>query len=94
MKKRTWHYIQKPQEHDISCPECGGVNLAWSEFENHIWCYDCQKDLNNYTSALSGPVPVQVALMLGISFDRYNMETKKVEKFNVENGKYESNENK
>ena len=90
MEKRTWHYIQKPQEHDISCPVCESRNLAWSEFENCIWCYKCEKDYDNYVSALSGPVPVRVALMLGISFDRYNMETKKVEKYNVDTNQYEN----
>lgn len=86
--KRTWYYIQKPAEHEISCTKCKGRNLEWSEFAGHVWCYDCQIDFADYISALSGPVPTQIAGMLGICFDRYNMFTDDVEYYDFNKNEY------
>jgi hypothetical protein len=88
-EKRTWYYITPPQGFDIVCPCCNGNNLAWSEFVGNIWCYDCEKDLDNYHNPMSGPVPMQVAAMLGFNFDIYNMETQKVERYNFGTEQYE-----
>jgi hypothetical protein len=81
--KRIWCYIQKPAQHEISCPKCKGTNLDWSEWDKHIWCYNCKKDYSNYSSALSGPVPVQVATMLGLSLDMFNIETNEVKHYDL-----------
>ena len=91
-EKRIWCYIQKPNEHDIQCPECKGVNLEWSEFESHIWCYDCEEDYSNYISVLSGPYAVMAGHLLGIRLDRINLETKQIEVYNIETNKYENYE--
>ena len=32
-----------PQEFGYRCPK-GHHNLQWSEFKEHIWCYECKKD--------------------------------------------------
>lgn len=88
LSKRTWHYIQKPQDFGVTCPLCESTNLAWSEYEKHIWCYACEKDLNNYHSMLDGPVPMNVATMLGVSFDIFNMTTGKVERYDIATNKY------
>lgn len=32
-----------PQELGYRCPK-GHANLQFSEFKDHIWCYDCKKD--------------------------------------------------
>ncbi len=32
-----------PQELGYRCP-VGHANLTWSEFNEHIWCYKCEKD--------------------------------------------------
>lgn len=82
--KRVWCYIQKPFQHEICCPICKGINLDWSEWDGYIWCHDCKKDYNNYISALSGPVPVQLVTLLGLSLDKYNLETQEVEHYDLE----------
>lgn len=35
--------IFEPQEHGYRCPK-GHAHLTWSEFQEHIWCYECEKD--------------------------------------------------
>jgi len=89
-KRRTWHYILKPYQFEIECPKCKGHNIEWSEYEKHIWCYDCNEDLiPEHHGVLDGPIPVHCAYLLGLNFDRFNMITNKIEIFNVENGKFE-----
>lgn len=82
--KRVWCYIQKPAEHDIQCTKCKGINLDWSEWARHVWCRDCEIDFDDYTTALSGPVPVMLAHMLGLCMDEYNLETEEVRYFNFD----------
>src|SRR5437016_4147205 len=86
--KRTWYYIQKPMHHGVTCTKCKGHNLEWSEYDKHVWCYDCEIDFTGYVSALDGPVPTQVASMLGICFDRYLMETNDVDYYDLEKQDY------
>jgi len=64
-----------PQRYDIRCDLCGGVNLNWSEFEHLIWCYDCKKDTKGVGGVFDGPIPVRLCLMLGLSFDRIDLQT-------------------
>jgi len=33
----------EPQEHGYRCPK-GHSNITWSEFKDHIWCYECEID--------------------------------------------------
>lgn len=35
----------EPQEHGYRCPR-GHANITWSEFKEHIWCYDCEMDFH------------------------------------------------
>jgi len=78
MKKRTWHYIQKPASYEISCDKCGGHNIEWSEFVHRIWCYDCKKDVRGTPGIFGGPIPIGACAVLGISFDRWDMKKKRV----------------
>jgi len=78
---RTHCYCQKPTTYDINCPICKSSNTTWSEFEKHIWCYDCKKDvlITLYSCGVfSGPIPVEIAKALGMSFDRVSMKGKLV----------------
>lgn len=87
-RKRVWYYLQKPHEHEISCSKCNGSNLAWSEFQGYVWCYDCKIDFCNYHSVLSGPTPIALAVMMGISVDRYDMTRNKINHFDLRKGEH------
>lgn len=82
MEKRTWHYLMEPTRFEMHCDKCEGGNIEWSEYARMIWCYDCEIDTEGYGGIFDGPIPIKAIGMLGISFDRYNMETDKVERFN------------
>ena len=38
-----------PQELGYICPKGHGDYLTWSEFKDHIWCYECHKDYHYAT---------------------------------------------
>ena len=92
MKKRTWHYILPPTAFDMRCDKCWegdlsdgtGTNITWSEFEHMIWCFDCEIDTEGFAGVFDGPIPMYASRMLGITFDRFNMETNQIERFNIE----------
>ncbi len=88
LKKRTWHYLQNPAHHEITCQKCHGSNLDWSEYEGHVWCYDCNIDFTGYNSVLSGPVAIHLAAMLGISTDRYDLKTKKISHYDLKKDEF------
>jgi len=89
LEKRTWFYIQKPKEFEVSPCSCGNDECEWSEFKGHLWCDKCQKDfIPEFNGIFAGPIPAKVTYMLGIRFDRFNIETGKVERFDIETGKY------
>ena len=93
LNKRKWHYILPPQAFDCTCEKCGGRNLEWSEYEHHIWCYDCEIDFDPQDSInagiFSGPIPIQTTAMFGTSFDRYLMKDDKIQRFNILTMKWE-----
>jgi len=78
LRMRTWHYVQKPAEYDIQCDKCHGSNLWWSEYEGKIWCYDCLLDVDGTEGVFGGPIPIELAGVLGMSFDRWDMVNKQV----------------
>lgn len=79
MKKRTWHYVMKPYAYSMRCDKCEGSNIEWSEFEHKIWCYDCQIDTDGFEGIFGGPIGINVAKIMGIFFDRWNMVEQRVE---------------
>ncbi len=80
MNKRKWCYVLEPSLYDCACDKCGGSNITWSEYEGMIWCYDCEIDTSGYPGIFDGPIPIGLSSMLGIVFDRINLETQKIEK--------------
>jgi len=83
MRKRHWCYCQKPSVYSIRCNRCGGSDITWSEFEKKIWCYTCEKDLRGTAGIFDFFIPLQVAKMLGISFDRIEIPSGKLMKIKI-----------
>jgi ribosomal protein S27E len=77
MKKRTECYVCSPVELELVCPKCQKTNITWSEFEEHIWCYDCKDDIK-YEKGGAGPIPIQTAVLMGIDYRKYNLKTGKI----------------
>lgn len=82
LEKRTWHYLQPPATYGMAPCSCGNDDTQWSEFAKHLWCAKCEKDfIPEHAGIFDGPIPVATSMMLGICFDRFNMETQQVEPF-------------
>lgn len=79
---RTWVYLQRPREYGISGCACGNGDPDWSEFNRHLWCAACQRDFVPESDGIfGGPIPVEICRLMGIGFDRLNLITGEVEKF-------------
>jgi hypothetical protein len=84
MKKRTWIYTQRPAVYEMAGCDCGNQDPDWSEFEKHLWCATCKKDfIPAHVGIFDGPIPVNCCAMLGIKFDRFNLETQQIEPFDL-----------
>lgn len=70
LKKREWCYCQYPSVYEVSCDQCGGTHTTWSEYEKHIWCFDCEIDTLGTPGIFGGPIPLHACEALGICFDR------------------------
>lgn len=84
MEKREWCYILHPANFDITCDKCGGTNITWSEYKEHIWCYNCKIDTKGNEGIFQCPIPIREAYLLGLNFDRFNLKTNQVERLNIE----------
>ena len=88
--KRRWCYVLKPRAFDVSPCDCGNADIDWSEYEKHVWCEKCNKDfIPKHAGIFDGPIPIGVSSLLVLTFDRINLETQKIEKFNSEKLTYE-----
>ena len=77
LRKRTHVYCQMPQVYEVAgCPNNPDHKFTWSEFEHRLWCFDCEVDfIPSHWGIFDGPIPLNLTMMMGISFDRLNMET-------------------
>ena len=90
LKKRTWAYIQPPIKFDYPPCDCGNMDTMWSEYKEHLWCPVCEKDfIPEYQGILDGPISLGCATLMGISFDRYEIPSMEVKRFNTETAEYE-----
>lgn len=86
---RTWHYVQSPDAYEMAPCDCGNTRTQWSEYSDHLWCDRCQKDfVPAHPGVLGGPVLLEVSAALGICFDRVNLETNRLERFDLTTGTY------
>lgn len=84
LKKRKWVYVQSPKQYGIALHGCGHLDPAWSEYAKHLWCPQCQIDfIPEHGGIFDGPIPIHTARLMGICFDRFNLETEQIEKFEI-----------
>lgn len=76
MEKRTQHFIQDPPYFALKCDKCKGDNIAWSEFESHLWCYDCQEDVECNPKA--DFYPIACSRLIGFDLSKWDMVNKRV----------------
>ena len=89
--KRTWVYVQRPREYEMAPCSCGNADPDWSEFVKHLWCKFCKKDfVPEHPGVFDGPVPMHVAHLLGMQFDRLNLETWVLERLDLDTGEYKA----
>jgi len=86
LKKREWCYIQKPSVYSVECDICGGTNITWSEYEEKIWCFDCEIDTDGTGGVFTGPINYELSKMIGLSFDRIRLSDNVVLKFTTIDG--------
>ncbi len=92
-EKRTWHYLQQPVDFEMAPCACGNHATQWSEFARHLWCDKCELDfIPEHNGIFDGPIAANVAHMLGVRFDRFNMATQQVERFNLDKFAYDAEE--
>ena len=88
-KKREWVYLMAPKDYEMAGCDCGNLDVQWSEWQGMLWCDRCQKDFVPADSGLfDGPIGVNLCALMGITFDRLNLATHAVERFDLETGKY------
>jgi len=89
LEKRTWCYAQQPNEYEIAPCSCGNRDTQWSEYKGHLWCVKCEKDfVPEHNGVFDGPILVNVCRLMGISFDRVNLETQQIEIFDEDTNTY------
>lgn len=86
MKNRTWHYVENPTTFDLRCSKNENHKITWSEYENHIWCFDCEKDIKYKPGA--SIFPIHLAETLGIVFDKIDLERNLYLKYNSKDDTY------
>lgn len=85
LEKRKWCYVQPPSTYEMAPCVCGNTDTLSSEYKGHLWCAKCEKDfVPEHAGIFDGPIPVATSAMLGISFDRINLETNEVEPFKID----------
>lgn len=88
---RTWCYVGSPKSFEIAPCSCGNEDTQWSEYEHRIWCQTCKKDFIPWSNGLfDGPIPIHLAVAMGIVFDRFILATGALEKFDLKTLSYVS----
>ena len=87
LELRTWCYPQRPSAYEIAPCACGNHDTEWSEYQKHLWCAKCEIDfIPVHNGVFDGPIPIQLAVQMGMSFDRVDIATGKIARLNVETG--------
>lgn len=84
LEKRTWCYVMPPSAYEIAPCSCGNDDTQWSEFKGRLWCAKCEIDfVPEHGGVFDGPIPVATSVILGMRFDRINLETNEIEPFEL-----------
>lgn len=82
LERRMWVYTQRPAVYCVAGCACGNEDPDWSEFKGRLWCATCQIDfVPEHNGVFDGPIGIATAGMLGMKFDRFNLETNRIERF-------------
>ena len=82
LEKREWVYVMDPSSYEVAPCSCGNTETKWSEYKDHIWCDKCQKDfIPEHFGLFDGPIAIEVCRLLGISFDRVDLKTDTILRF-------------
>ena len=91
LEPRAWHYVSHPNQFQIQCTKCKeNSNITWSEWVGRIWCYVCCEDILIENSILNGPIPIGLAGIFGMKFDRIIIETGEYDEYNTKHNMFES----
>lgn len=91
LELRTWCYVQYPKVFDIAPCSCGNHETQWSEFKKHLWCDKCEKDfVPEHNGVFDGPIAVNISKMFGVTFDRIDLATQALQRFNLETRTYDA----
>jgi hypothetical protein len=80
LARREFVYLMSPREFCFEpCKYCGHEDLMWSEFKGRVWCPICRVDYRpDFFGIIDGPVPVNTCMMMGFSFDTFDLTTQQV----------------
>jgi len=85
LEKRKWCYVLQPSAYEMAPCACGNGDTQWSEFAGRLWCSRCDVDfIPAHNGIFDGPIPVATCDLLGIYFDRVNLETNEIEPFEID----------
>ena len=88
---RTHCFAYPPAAYEIAPHDCGRDDAQWSEFQGHLWCEHCQVDfIPTQNGVFDGPIPIRTAAALGIRLDRIDLATGKLDLYDIDNNRYES----
>lgn len=88
-KTRGWRFLQPPAAFGMAPCTCGSSATAWSQFDKLLRCDTCGKEfVPAHRGVFDGPIRFRTAHLEGLSFDRLNLRTGEVERFDPKKLRY------
>jgi hypothetical protein len=84
LEPRAWRYLRPPSAFGFGPCRCGNTNTDWSMFEGHLRCERCLEDfLPKHNGVFDSPIRFCTVHLTALSFDRVNLATSAVERFDL-----------